>query len=184
MVDGTEDCGWIVCLHEGAWTVIDGLSRDGSGGGVHDAMNEAEEQPLCDQARLAGDHSIEQGAVGLLRLRGVRVVPGDGIIGQRAGCFGVALCGEKLEGADAEVAGSDSGEYGSRQGCFAQHSVARCDRGERPGGWHAESRHGLADDVLAQDRTEGGSAVAAAGEGGWTGALEPGVVARAGSSHH
>src|SRR5260370_5348234 len=139
MVDGTEDCGWIVCLHEGAWTVIDGLSRDGSVVGVHDAMNEAEEQPLCDQVGLAGDHSIEQGAVRLLRLRGVRVVPGDRIIGQPACCFGVALCRAKLEGADAEGAGSDSGEYGSRQGGFAPHSVARWARGQRPAGWHSSS---------------------------------------------
>src|SRR5271163_3894352 len=92
MVNGTEHRGGMVCLHEGAWTVIDGLSGDGGVVGVHDAMNEAEEQPLCDQVRLAGDDTIEQGPRRLLRLRGLRVVPGDRIIREPAYSFGVALC--------------------------------------------------------------------------------------------
>ena len=44
---------------------------------------------------------------------------------------------------------------------------------------HAQRRHGLADDVLAKDRAERGSAVAAAGEGGSAGTLELDVVAYA-----
>jgi hypothetical protein len=77
-----------------------------------------------------------------------------------------------------------AGQHGSRQGCFAQHSFSRRHRGQGPGGRHAKGRHGLAHNVLAQDRTERGSAVAAAGERVWAGAFELDVVAHAVTGHH
>ena len=57
-------------------------------------------------------------------------------------------------------------------------------RGQGPGSGHAERRHGFADDVLAQDRAERGSAVAATGERSWAGALELDVVAYAVAPDH
>ena len=139
---------------------------------------------MCDQLRLPCDHAIEQRPVWLLRLCGLRVVPGDRIVRQPARPFRVALGGEILEGAHAQVARRYPGQHGSRQDCFAQHPFPRGHRGQGPGGRHAQRRHGLAHDVLAQDRTERGSAVAAAGEGGGAGALELDVVAHAVTPHH
>ena len=126
----------------------------------------------------------KQRAVRLLRLRGLGVVPGDRVVSQHARGFDVALGGEVLEGADAEVARCDAGEDGSRQEALAEHSLAGGDRGQGAGGRHAQRRHGLAHDVFAQDRTERGAAVAAAGEGGGAGAFELDVVAHAVAPDH
>jgi pyridinium-3,5-biscarboxylic acid mononucleotide sulfurtransferase len=57
--------------------------------------------------------------------------------------------------------------------------LAGGDHGERPGGGDAEGVHRLADEVLAQHRTDGGLAVAAAGERRAARALEVEVAAAA-----
>ena len=80
-----------------------------------------------------------------------------------------------------QVAGGDAGEDGSGDGGLAVDDLAGGDGGEGAGGGNAEGVHGFAEEVLAEDGPEGGSAVAAAGEGCGAGALELEVVAQAGS---
>src|ERR1017187_1724300 len=98
--------------------------------------------------------------------------------------LGVAPCGEVLERAHPEVARRYPGQHGSRQGSFPQDSFSRGDRSKGPGGGHAHCCHSLTHDVLAQDRTKRGSAVAAARERSPTGALELNVVAHAVTAHY
>ena len=64
-------------------------------------------------------------------------------------------------------------------GGLAVDDLAGGDGGEGAGRGHAEGVHGFAEEVLAEDGPEGGSAVAAAREGGGAGALELEVVALA-----
>src|SRR5260370_15428624 len=120
----------------------------------------------------------------MLRPTGLRIMPGDRIVRQRACGFRVALCGEILKGAHAEVARRNPGQDGSRQDCFPKDAFTRGHRSQSTGGRHAQLRHGLAYDVLAQDGTERGSAVAATGEGRTAGALELDVVAHAVTPHY
>ena len=87
--------------------------------------------------------------------------------------------GEELEGADANVARRDAGENGTRQHGLAHHAFAGHHRGERTRGGDAEPEHGFAHDVFAQDRSERGATVAAAGERGRAGTLELDVAADA-----
>ena len=77
------------------------------------------------------------------------------------------------------MAGGDAGEDGTGYGGLAVDDFAGGDGGEGAGGRDAEGGHGLAEEILAEDGSEGGSAVAAAGEGRGSGALELEIVAQA-----
>ena len=142
-------------------------------------MDEAEREPLRDEASLSPDYAFEQPTVGMRRLRGFGVMAGEGVVGEDTYAFGVAAGGEVLEGADAGVAGGDAGEDCAGLDGLAHDALAGGDGGERAGGGHAERGHGFADEVLAQDGAEGGTAVAAAGERRGAGAFELNIVARA-----
>src|ERR1039457_7704212 len=147
-------------------------------------MDETEKHPLRNQPGLPGYHAVQQGLVRLRGLRDFRVVPGDRIIGQYPCGFCVAPYGEVLESAYAKVACRYPREESSRQGCIAKHAFPRGDCGQGPRGWHTQRRHRLTHDVLAQDRTERGSPVAAPRE--WSGAraLKLDVVTHAVVAHH
>ena len=142
-------------------------------------MNEADEEPLRDQLGLAVDHEVKERSVRVSRVSGRRIVPRDDMIGEMPDAVDVPAGGKELEGADADMARGDAGQHGARQRHVTPDRLSGCDDGEGSGRGDAESGHRLADDVLAQDRAEGGSAVAVAGEWGGAGALELDVAARA-----
>ena len=183
MVDRAEHLRWIVCLQKGAGTVIDGLAGDGSVIRIHHAVDEAEQHPLCDQSRLPRDHPIQQSQVGLLCQCGLRIVPGDRIVRQLACPFGIALRCEILEGSHAEVACCYPGEHSPRQNCFAQYSFSGGDCGQGARSRNTQRRHGLAHQVLAQNRAQRGSAVPTARERGAAGTLKLDIVAHAIASY-
>ena len=56
LIDGAVDRLWVIDVHEGAGTVVNGLARNRHVVGVHDAMNEADELPLRYKRCLARDH--------------------------------------------------------------------------------------------------------------------------------
>ena len=120
MIDGAEHHGRIVRLHESAGSVVDGLARDGGVIGVHHAMDETEEHPLCDQLRLPSDHAVQQRSVRPLRSSGLRIVPRDRIVRQRTHSVCVAPRSEILKGAHAQMARRHPGQHGPRQDVFAQ----------------------------------------------------------------
>src|SRR5215813_7963154 len=60
VIDGAIDRPWVIDVHEGAGAVVDGLARYRHVVGVHDAVNEAHEQPICDELGLAPDHQVEE----------------------------------------------------------------------------------------------------------------------------
>src|SRR3546814_17074433 len=68
-------------------------------------MDEADEHPASDQLRLELRDGLEQGQVGVRRIRGLRVVAGDGVVGQPAQERRVRLSRGGLEGAPSQVAG-------------------------------------------------------------------------------
>ena len=177
-VDGAEDGGGVVVLEEGAGAEVDGLAGDGHIVGVHDAVDEAEEHPVGDEVCLAADDGGEEG-LGVAGGIELGVVAGDGVGGEAAEGVEIATRGEVLEGADAEVSGGDAGEDGAGLRGLTLDVLAGGDGGEGAGGGDAEGSHGLAEEVLAEDGAEGGTAVATAGEGGGAGALELEVVAEA-----
>ena len=166
-------------VHEGARAVIDGLARDRGVVGVHDAVDEADQQPARDQFGLARDHALQQRVIGALGVGRLRVVPGDDVIGQPPHALGIAARGEILEGSDPDVAGGDAGQDRARQRRLAQHALAGRHGGERSRGRNAQRRHRLADDVFAQHRTERGAAVAPARKRRRAGPLELDVAADA-----
>ncbi|MHC2692970.1 hypothetical protein ACVME9_005461 [Bradyrhizobium liaoningense] len=101
------------------------------------------------------------------------------MVGEPAHRLGVAADGEELEGADADMAGGDAGQHRAGQRGLANDVLAGDDGGERARGRDAQRVHRFADDVLAQDRTQRGAAVATAGERGGARALELDVAADA-----
>ncbi len=135
--------------------------------------------PASDEVALARDHALQKRMVGTIGMGRLRIVPGNNVIGQPPHPFGVTARREILERADANVAGSDPGEHGAGQRCFAHHIFAGHDGGERARGRNAQHRHRLADDVFAQHRTERGSAIAPARIRRRAGALELNVTADA-----
>ena len=47
-------------IHEGAWAVVDRLTRDRHIVGVHHAMDEAHMHPASNERRLLVAHALEQ----------------------------------------------------------------------------------------------------------------------------
>ncbi|CAB4889968.1 unannotated protein [freshwater metagenome] len=164
VVDRAEHGGGVVAVHERTRPVIDGLSRDGHVVGVHDAVHEAHQRPACDQRRLRFDHRRVHRKVGVLTGGDVRVVAGDGVVGEALQQRAIAGGRCVLEGADAQVTGGHTGEHCAGQHGVAGNLLARGNHGERAGGGNTEGVHGFADDVLAQHRPERCLAVAAARE--------------------
>ena len=135
-------------------------------------MDEADEHPLGDQRRLRADHGVEQGQGGSLGVGGRRVVAGDGVVDQPAEQVEVAGRRGVLEAAHPQVAARHPGQHRPGQQVVALHRTAGRDHGQRARRRDPEGVHGLADDVLAQHRADGGQTVPAAGERGPAGALE------------
>src|ERR1700693_4866341 len=76
-IDRAVDPLWVIDVHEGAGAVVNGLARDRHVVGVHDAMNEADEQPLRYKRCLARDHQVEEGAVSVRGVNRLWVMPRD-----------------------------------------------------------------------------------------------------------
>ena len=77
-----------------------------------------------------------------------------------------------LEASYPQMAARDPGEHGSWQRGLATHQAPRRHHGEGAGRGDAQGVHRLADDVLAQHRTDRGQAVTAARERRAPGALQ------------
>jgi hypothetical protein len=75
LIDGAVDRLWVIDVHEGAGTVVNGLARYRHVVGVHDAMNEADELPLRYKRCLARDHQVEEGAVPVRGVNRLWVMP-------------------------------------------------------------------------------------------------------------
>src|ERR1700722_304119 len=123
-------------------------------GGVHDAMNEADEQPLRYQRCLARDHQVEEGAVPVRGVNRLWVMPRDDVISEAPDRIQIPARREELEGADTDVAPRDAGQYCAGQRRRPPNRLAGRHSGERSGRRNPERRHRLADDVFAQDRPE------------------------------
>ena len=147
--------------------------------GVHDAVDEADQKPARDQIGLSRDDAFEQCVIGAVSLCDIGIMPRDDMVGELPHPVGVAARGKKLEGADADVARGDAGEYGARQNRLAHHVLAGHDGGERARRGDAEREHRLADDVFPQHGAECGAAVAPAGERRPAGPLELDIAADA-----
>jgi len=58
-------------------------------------MDESDEHPLRDEVRVARDHGVEESAKWILKVRDLRIVASDCVVGKGAETFGVATGGEK-----------------------------------------------------------------------------------------
>ncbi len=124
-------------------------------------MHEPDEHPLRDQRRLRGTHGVEQREIAIVGVGRIRVVAGDGVIGQPPQQVHVAAGRHVLEGADPQVAARDTGQHRARQRRLALHGAPRGDHRQRPRGRDAKRVHGLADDVFAKHRPDRRKTVAA-----------------------
>ncbi len=108
---------------------------------------------------------LEEREVWVLRVRRVRVVTGDGVVGEARHERRVVAASRRT---GTSRRGDDSPRLGRvrRPGSIrvARDLLAGRDHRQRPGGGDAERVHRLADQVLAQHRADGGLAVAAARE--------------------
>ena len=157
-VDGAENGGRVVGLHERARPVIDRLAGDRGVVRVHDAVDEPDEHPARHEVGLAARHGGEQLQVRVVRIRGVRVMPGDRVIGESTKNRAVVAVvtrrqrARELERPHPLVTCGHSREYRAGQRLLPIHGVAgRGDR-ERPRGGDSQGVHGLTDHVLAQHR--------------------------------
>ena len=141
-------------------------------------MDEADPHPSRDEAGLAGDHAVEEGAIGVGGPGGLRVVPRHRVVGQASHRLRVAPGGEELERADPDVARRHPVEHRAGQVRVPHHGFPGRQGREGAGGRDAERRHGLADEIFAQHGTQCGPAVAAAGEGRGARAFQLDIPAR------
>lgn len=164
-------------FHERAGAVVDGLAGEGAVVGVHDAVDEAETHPMRDELGLGGDDAFEEGEGGVGCVGCFGVVAVDGVVREGAEGIVVFAGSEVLEGSDAEVAGGDAGEDAAHDVAFlAIDCFTRGNGGKGAGGGDSEGVHRFADEVFAQDRAEGGFAVALTGEGSAAGAFQLNVA--------
>ena len=120
LIDGAKFFLGIKVVHEGAGSVVDGLAGEAHVVGVHDAVDEANTHPLGDEIGLAGDDVAEK-VEGVFCVGEVTLV---GVVDKGSKAFGVALCGEVLGGANAEVGACDAGEDSSFLRLFAEDEFA------------------------------------------------------------
>ena len=78
-------------------------------------MNETDMHPARDQQGLAFHDGLKQRQAGPLGIAGIGELAIDDVVGQTFDGFQIAARGEILEGSDADVAGCDAGQHGSRQ---------------------------------------------------------------------
>jgi hypothetical protein len=64
-LNGAEDCCRIIAVHESAWPIVNGFTRDRHVVGVHHAMDETNVQPSGDEVSLPAYHMLEQSLVGV-----------------------------------------------------------------------------------------------------------------------
>ncbi len=149
-VDRAVDRTGVVAVHEGARSVVDGLSAERDVVRVHHAVDEAHHHPLGDEFGLCIDDRVEQTQGRVRRLGEVWVVACDGVVGQRAGARDVLPRREEGKCSDPQVAGGDPGQDGAGQGLLAIDGLSGGDDSERARGRDAQRVHALADHVLAQ----------------------------------
>jgi len=101
---------------------LDGLARYRHVVGVHDAMNEADEQPPCYQRCLARDHQVGECAVPVSGVNRLWVMPRDDVISEAPDRIQIPVRREELEGADTDVARRDAGQYRAGQWRLAPNS--------------------------------------------------------------
>src|SRR4029077_16380716 len=146
VIDGTVDRPWVIDVDEGAGAVVDGLARYRHVVGVHDAMNKADELPLCYKRCLARDHQVEEGAVPVRGVNRLWVMPRDDVISAAPNRIQIPARREELQGADTDVARRDAGQYRAGQRRLAPNLLAGRHSGERSGRGNPKRRHRLADD--------------------------------------
>ncbi len=104
---------------------------------------------------------FQQGEVPVRRGAQFRVVAVDHVVGQQLHARGIAARGEIFERADPDVTRSHSHDDSTRQHAIAHHRHARRNGGQCSRRRQTERVHGLADEVFAQHRPDGGTAVTA-----------------------
>ena len=142
-------------------------------------MDEPDQHPPGHQRGLDGNHRLEQCETRVFGLRGAWMVPGDRVVGEAAQQVDVAGDRGVLEAADPQVAACDAGEHRPGQRRLPQHLPARRHHRQGSGGRDAQRVHRLADDVLAQHRTDRGQAVATSCERRTTRTLQVDVAGEA-----
>ena len=142
-------------------------------------MDEADQDPACDQRGLPRDHAFQKRVIGAFGSSGLRIMARDDVIGEPPHAVGIATRREILERSDPDVACGDAGENGAGQRRFAHHAFAGDHGSKRARGRNAERCHRFADDIFAQHRTECRAAIAAARKRGRTRTLELNVAADA-----
>jgi hypothetical protein len=113
----------MICIHEGAGSVVDGLACYRHVVGVHDPMDKADKQPLRDKGCLVRNHLIKKGAIGVRGACRLWVMPRDDVISEAPDRIDVATRCEKLEGADPDVARCDASQNSAGQIRFAQNQL-------------------------------------------------------------
>ncbi len=91
-------------------------------------------------------------------------MPIDHVVGEDLRAGNVAARREVLKCADAHMARSHPRQDGAGLRRFPLHGLAGADRRERPRRRNPQGVHRFADQIFAQDRTQGGPPVAAARE--------------------
>ena len=173
----------MIDVHEGAGAVFDGLARYRHVVGVHDAMNEADEQPLRYKGCLARDHQIKEGAVPVGGVNRLWVMPRDDVISEAPDRIQIPARREELEGADPDVADATR-SVPRRAKASRAKSARRSSQRQALGSLDPERRHRLADDVFAQDRPERRASVAPPGKRRWARPLKLDVAAHAVAIDH
>src|SRR5258705_11014275 len=111
-------------VHEGAWTVIDGLAGYRGVVGIHDAVDETDQQPARDEIGLTCDHSVQKGMIGAIGMYQIGAVPADHVIRQPPHALGFATRRKIMERSATNVAGRPTGENSAKQPGLAADALA------------------------------------------------------------
>ena len=145
-------------------------------------MGESEALPVRHQVGGASHHLAVPAQVVAGRQAGEMV--GHDVVGELAQPFELAAVIEHLEGTEAHVTGCHAQQHRGGFDALAVDLLGRVADAQGPGGGHAERGHGLRAQVLAEGRAQHRAAIAVAGVGGQTRALELQLPALAGAVGH
>ena len=175
-INGTENLVDAELVHEGAGTVIECFTRDGTVIRIHDAVDETKGHPVRYELCLGFDHMFEKCQCRLFGRCGVGIVACNGVVRQLFQRITMILRREVLESSHPDMTRGDTRQHPARLHRLAIDCFSRTDSGQGACRRNTESVHCLAEQILAHYGTERRLPVSAARIGRLAGSLELNIV--------
>jgi hypothetical protein len=99
----------MIGVHKRARTIVDGFPRNRHIVGIHDAMDEANTHPFCDQPCLDRDDVIEKRKRWIVCGFCIEIVSSNRVVSQNSQCSNILSCRKILKRSDPNMTACHTG---------------------------------------------------------------------------